>query len=66
MSELLVVFGEGERVSMGSLEIGVKALEDNNLHSLPSTFKLSSKWDIISSLNKKRKNKSYWKQIESQ
>ena len=51
MSELLGVFGEGEGVSMGSLEIGVTALEDNILHSLPSTFKLSSKSDIISSLS---------------
>jgi hypothetical protein len=51
MSELLGIFGEGEGVSMGSLEVGVTTLEDNILHSLSSTTELSSKSDSISALS---------------
>ena len=51
MSELLGIFGEGEGVSMGSLEVGVTTLEDNILHSLSSTTELCSKSDSISALS---------------
>jgi hypothetical protein len=65
MTELLGIFGDGEKGSMVGLESGISVLEDNILYSLPSTsLKLSSKSDIISSLSSKKQEnvKSYWKQ----
>ena len=54
MSELLVIFGEGERVSMVGLESGGTLLEDNVLSSLPSiSLSLSSKTDNMSLSSKK-------------
>ena len=50
MSELLGIFGEGEKVSMVGLESGVTILEDNSIFSLPTiTLALPSKSDIIMS-----------------
>ena len=50
MSELLGIFGEGEKDSMVGLEIGVTTLEDNIIFSLPTvTLTLPSKSDIIMS-----------------
>ena len=57
MSELLGIFGEGERVSMVGLESGGILLEDNVLSSLPSiSLSLSSKTDNMSLSSKKSEN----------
>ena len=48
MSELLGIFGEGEKGSMVGLESGTTLLEDNELFSLPTlSLTLSSKTDIM-------------------
>ena len=57
MSELLGIFGEGEKASMVGLESGRTVLEDKELSSLPSiSLSLSSKTDNMSLSSKKSEN----------
>ena len=61
MSELLGIFGEGEKGSMVGLESAKTLLKDRELFVLPSiSLSLSSKTDIMSLSSKKQENiKSY-------